>query len=51
MSRNVLTVPSLVEFSTGSPEQDSFNQNGLHFTVPHRRTMKMVCCFNDSAED
>lgn len=30
-----LTVPSLVEFSTGSLEQASFNQNRLFFTVSH----------------
>jgi hypothetical protein len=27
---------SLVEFSTGSPEQAPFNQNGLPITVPHK---------------
>ena len=27
---------SLVEFSTGSPEQASLNQSRLPFTVPHR---------------
>jgi hypothetical protein len=30
-----LAVLSLVEFSTGSPEQASFNQNRLPFTAPH----------------
>ena len=33
-----LTVPSFVEFSTGSPEQASFNQNRLPFTVPQEMT-------------
>jgi hypothetical protein len=31
-----LTVLSLAEFSTGSPEQTSLNQNRLSFTIPQK---------------
>jgi hypothetical protein len=37
-----LTVLSLVEFSTGSPEQAEFNQNRLPFTAPHRKYSKIL---------
>ena len=36
------TVPSLVEFSTGSPEQASLIQNRLSFMVPHDKTFKSL---------
>jgi hypothetical protein len=35
-----LTFLTLVEFSTGSLEKTSFNQNRLPITVPQRRTLE-----------
>ena len=35
------TLP-LVEFSTGSLEQASFNQNRLPFTVPHKSVSELM---------
>ena len=40
LAHSLVVVPSLVEFSTGSPEQASFNQNRLPITVPQMTRRK-----------
>jgi hypothetical protein len=35
-------IPSLVDFSIGSPEQAPFNQNRLPITVSHRTSSRAV---------